>query len=113
MNSSSENSYQVTNSARHDKRNMSTYPRQYISVKPLDNSRISGALIIDTSEHGLGVVCSCSYPLGTRIAISIDNKYNAVGEIVDVKEDFGEWGWSGMVRMGIHFIDKGNWPSNN
>jgi hypothetical protein len=95
---------------RKELREISNYPRCYVKVKALNDYEYNGGLIVDSSSSGLGIVTSLSVPLGAKIAISLDDEYSAIGEVVSIEDEWGEWEWSGMVRMGVRLIDKTNWP---
>lgn len=99
-----------SNEGRKENRAASSYPRSYIKIKPLEDHNVTGGLIIDSSISGLGVVTSLSVPLGTKVALSLDDEYSAIGEIVSIEDEWGDWEWSGMTRVGIRLIDKENWP---
>ncbi|KAF0241009.1 MAG: hypothetical protein FD167_4061 [bacterium] len=100
----------TSNEQRKENRAVSCYPRSYIKIKALDDYDFTGGLIVDSSISGLGVVTPLSIPLGTKVAISLDDEYSAIGEVISIKDEWGDWEWSGMMRIGIQLIDKDNWP---
>jgi hypothetical protein len=104
------NSNETSREGRKENRAISSYPRSYIKIKALEDFDFSGGLIIDSSASGLGIVTSLSIPVGTKVAISLDDEYSAIGEVVTVEDEWGDWEWSGMLRMGVKLIDKDNWP---
>lgn len=96
-------------SQRRDLRKECPYPRAFIKIKPLKQGRYYiGALLIDVSESGLGLITSLSLPIGTHIEICMDD-LQAIGEVIDIDTDYEDWNWNGMIRMGVKFIDKTNW----
>ena len=94
-----------SNEQRKENRAVSCYPRSYIKIKALDDYDFTGGLIVDSSISGLGVVTPLSIPLGTKVAISLDDEYSAIGEVISIKDEWGDWEWSGMMRIGIQLID--------
>ncbi|MBI4853635.1 MAG: PilZ domain-containing protein [Acidobacteria bacterium] len=100
----------TSNENRKENRAISSYPRSYIKIKALDDYEFTGGLIVDSSISGLGVVTSLSIPIGEKVAISLDDEYFATGEVVSIEDEWGDWEWSGMMRLGIKLVDKDNWP---
>jgi len=103
----------LTNTSREQRkenRDVSYYPRSYVKIKALEDYEFTGGLIVDSSSSGLGVVTSLSLPVGTKVAINLDDEYSAIGEVVSIEDEWGDWEWSGMMRIGIQLTDKNNWP---
>lgn len=100
----------TTSENRKENRAVSSYPRSYVKIKALDDYEFTGGLIVDSSVSGLGIVTSLSIPIGAKVAINLDDEYCAIGEVMTVEDEWGDWEWSGMVRMGVRLIDKENWP---
>lgn len=96
--------------SRKENRQSSHYPRSYIKIKALNDYQYTGGLIVDSSISGLGIVTSLSIPVGEKVAINLDDEYSAIGEVVSIEDEWGDWEWSGMMRMGIKLVDKNNWP---
>ena len=96
---------------RRESRKEVGYPRFYASIRSLeDGSEINGGLLVDISGSGVGLITSHPYPVGTEISINIDNRFGAIGEVIDVEEAWEEWDWAGMVRLSVRLILKESWP---
>lgn len=95
---------------RKELREVSNYPRCYVKIKALNDYEFNGGLIVDSSISGLGIVTSLSVPVGAKVALSLDDEYSAIGEVVSIEDEWGDWEWSGMVRIGVRLVDKANWP---
>lgn len=65
----------------------------------------------DISKSGIGLIVFRSIPVGTHVEIKLYGETVAIGEIVDLNEDFDDWDWSGLDRMGVRIIEKkSGWP---
>lgn len=93
-------------------RQMCKYPPMFAKLEPVNahNEKRSSALVVDVSRQGIGLISPLSFPIGTRVAITISDCYAATGEVVDVQKEFDGWNWSDMKRMNVHLIEKQSWP---
>jgi hypothetical protein len=90
---------------REEARISSDFPRAYLTIRMLEkDGETAGALLIDRSDTGLGIVTSLNLPLSTKVEICGD-EFTAIAEVVNVCEDYDEWDWSGKVRMSLRFIN--------
>lgn len=94
---------------RKEERVVADYPDSHISIKPMGQKNYAGAVIIDESPSGLGMMTSLDLPLGMLVTLNKDDTYYALAEVRNVGDKIQEWEWNCMRRVGVHFLDKTNW----
>ncbi len=82
--------------------------RIFVELKPVGerDKEFIDALTTDFSDSGIGLLTYITFPIGTRIEVSLDDNVTVKGEVVNIEP----WPGYDLVRLGIRFLEKtDNW----
>lgn len=94
---------------RMEPREVEQEPRKHIGISPPDERRYTGAVILDESISGIGLMTALDLAVGSLVTLNMDDTYFALGEVTNISEVSNSWQWQGMRRVGIQFTDKSRW----